>query len=62
VSTEPTSLNEALASPHWKATMDVKYSALIKNKTWHLVPTPKGENIIDYRWIFKVKRKADGSL
>jgi histone deacetylase 1/2 len=42
--------------------MDVKYSALIKNKTWHLVPIPKGENIIDYRWIFKVKRKADGSL
>jgi hypothetical protein len=42
--------------------MDAEYTALMKNKTWHIVPAPKGRNVIDCRWIFKVKRKADGSL
>jgi histone deacetylase 1/2 len=42
--------------------MDNEYQALLKNKTWHLVPLPKGKNIIDCKWVFKVKRKADGTI
>lgn len=42
--------------------MDIEFDALIKNKTWHLVPPQKGINIIDCKWINKIKRKADGSL
>lgn len=42
--------------------MDAEYMALVENKTWHLVPPKKGRNIIDYKWVYKVKRKADGSL
>ena len=42
--------------------MDVEYNALMKNKTWHLVPPKKGSNIIDCKWVFKTKLKADGSL
>jgi histone deacetylase 1/2 len=34
----------------------------MKNRTWHLVPPSHGHNIIDCRWIFKEKRKADGTL
>src|SRR5699024_10778952 len=33
-----------------------------ENKTWHLVPPRKGTNIIDCKWVYKIKRKADGSL
>jgi hypothetical protein len=62
ISSEPASLKEALANPHWKAAMDAEYTTLMKNKTWHLVLAPKGRNVIDCRWIFKVKYKADGSL
>jgi hypothetical protein len=62
ISSEPASLKEALANPHWKAAMDAEYTTLMKNKTWHLVLAPKGRNVIDCRWIFKVKQKADGSL
>jgi hypothetical protein len=29
--------------------MDVEYDALMKNKTWHLVPPQKGRNLIDYK-------------
>jgi hypothetical protein len=42
--------------------MDVEYDALMKNKTWHLVPPRKGTNVIDCKWVLKVKYKADGSL
>jgi histone deacetylase 1/2 len=42
--------------------MQAKFDALIKNKTWRLVPPSKGKNIIDCKWVFKIKRKSDGSI
>jgi len=59
---EPNSLNEALADPRWREAMKSEYQALMKNKTWHLVPRPKGKNIIGCKWVYKVKRKADGTI
>jgi hypothetical protein len=59
---EPENLNEAFGDKHWKEAMDLEYSALMKNKTWHLVPPRKGTNIIVCKWVYKIKRKADGSL
>jgi histone deacetylase 1/2 len=59
---EPQTLHEALGDKNWKEAMDSEYQALMKNKTWHLVPSKKGQNIIDCKWVYKVKRKADGSL
>jgi hypothetical protein len=34
----------------------------MKNKTWHLVPPDKVKNVIDCKWVYKVKRKVGGSL
>jgi len=59
---EPQYLEEALNNKDWKEAMDNEYMALMRNKTWHLVPPRKGINIIDCKLIYKVKRKADGSL
>ncbi|WVZ82559.1 hypothetical protein U9M48_029813 [Paspalum notatum var. saurae] len=42
--------------------MQQEYDALIRNKTWHLVPQPKGTHLIDCKWVFKIKKKADGSI
>jgi histone deacetylase 1/2 len=42
--------------------MDTEYQALAKNQTWHLVPRPKGKNIVGCKWVYKIKRKADGSV
>jgi hypothetical protein len=42
--------------------MDLEYSTLINNKTWQLVPYPRSKNIIDYKWVYKIKRKTDGSI
>lgn len=42
--------------------MQSEYDALIKNKTWHLVPSQRGQNIVGCKWVYKIKRKADGTL
>jgi hypothetical protein len=55
-------LHDALSNPHWENAMDHEYSALMKNKTWHLVPPQQGQNVIDCQWVYKVKRKADGTI
>ena len=42
--------------------MDNEYGALVKNNTWHLVPPRKGNKVIDCKWVYKIKRKSDGSI
>jgi histone deacetylase 1/2 len=59
---EPNNLEEALGHEDWKRAMDDEFSALQRNKTWHLVPPNRGRNIIDCKWVFKIKRKADGTI
>nr|CCI55333.1 PH01B019A14.2 [Phyllostachys edulis] len=62
VTLEPTSYTEALEEPCWKQAMDQEFTTLLKNETWHLVPPDRGQNVIDCKWVFKLKRKADGSI
>ena len=62
VAGEPTSVDEALRDRRWVAAMDSLHQALLKNKTWHVVPPPKGKNIIDFKWVYKIKKKADGTV
>jgi hypothetical protein len=59
---EPSSNAEAFADSRWKAAMDEEYNALIKNGTWHLVPSARGQNVIDCKWVYKIKYKADGTV
>jgi hypothetical protein len=61
-SSEPTSHHEAMALPHWKTTMDNEFSTLLNNITCHLVPRQHGGNIINCKWVYKVKKKVDGSI
>jgi hypothetical protein len=57
---EPYNLQEALSSLHWKTAMDDEYAALMKNKTWQLVPPRSNQNLIDCKWVYKIKHKPDG--
>jgi histone deacetylase 1/2 len=56
------SVQEAMGDPRWKEAMQDEYNALLRNGTWHLVPVKQGMNIICSKWVFKIKRKADGSI
>jgi hypothetical protein len=55
-------LSEALSNINWKNGMYSEYNTLMKNKTCHLVPPQQEGNIIDCKWVYKIKRKVDGSL
>ena len=59
---EPASVTCALADPLWKRAMDIEFDALQRNSTWTLVSPARGQNIIDCKWVFKIKHKADGSI
>jgi hypothetical protein len=58
----PYNMQEALSNDDWKSAMDAEYRALLRNQTWHLVPPESGRNLIDCKWIYKVKHKANGSI
>jgi histone deacetylase 1/2 len=59
---EPRNFRAALGVPHWRTTMEQEFEALLRNNTWHLVPPSCGVNVIDSKWIFKVKRHANGQV
>jgi hypothetical protein len=42
--------------------MEKEFSVLQANVTWKLVPPVPGVNLIDSKWVFKVKLRADGSI
>jgi hypothetical protein len=52
----------AMSDPRWKSVMDSEYIELMKNETWQLIPRKSGANIIDCKWVYKIKEKADGSI
>jgi hypothetical protein len=42
--------------------MHDEFDALIKNETWHLIPPQDSLNIIDSKWVFRLKHKADETI
>jgi Reverse transcriptase (RNA-dependent DNA polymerase) len=42
--------------------MATELDALAKNSTWELIPPPPNANVIGCKWVFKLKRKADGTV
>jgi hypothetical protein len=42
--------------------MEEEHDALPQNKTWHLVSPSSNKNIIDCKWIYRVKKRADGTI
>ncbi|CAL2252490.1 unnamed protein product [Prunus armeniaca] len=56
------SSEDALSNPKWMDAMNVEMDALNKNKTWDLVPLPRGKKAVGCRWVFTLKHKADGSI
>lgn len=42
--------------------MAEEFHALLKNGTWTLVPPQPSMNIVGCKWVFRTKRKFDGSI
>jgi hypothetical protein len=59
---EPTCFSQARKHAEWRATMNAEFDALLKNGTWTLVPSSPVMNIVGSKWVFQIKRKADGQI
>lgn len=42
--------------------MTEEMESLNKNKTWNLKTLPLNRRTIDCKWVYRVKRKSDGSV
>ncbi|KMQ87258.1 retrovirus-related pol polyprotein from transposon tnt 1-94 [Lasius niger] len=62
---EPKSFSQAVNSSnkqHWKKAMEEEIASLKENSTWSLVELPAGCKAISNRWIYRVKRNAEGEI
>ncbi len=65
---EPTSRKDAIKSKdwvHWKGAKDREISSLDKHGTWKyecIKDLPRGTKLMKCKWVYKVKRNADGSI
>ncbi|WZZ85883.1 hypothetical protein YC2023_114462 [Brassica napus] len=62
INDEPASWHEAKGSKKWTNAYQDEIDSINKNNTWILVDKPTGVKIIGLKWVFKVKRNADGSI
>ena len=62
---DPDTIEEARSRsdwPLWQQAMDREMKTLEDAGTWETVPRPTGRNIVGSKWVFRIKRKADGSI
>ena len=65
LSGSPTTVKEAMRSIdrlQWRRAMEEEMQALNETGALELVERPVGANIIDTRWVFKVKRNEHGAI
>lgn len=46
----------------WKEAINSELTSLKKNGTWELQPKPAGKNIVDCKWVFRIKRDDNGNI
>jgi Reverse transcriptase (RNA-dependent DNA polymerase)/gag-polypeptide of LTR copia-type/GAG-pre-integrase domain len=59
---DPTTYSQASKDPKWRDAMATELDALAKNQTWTLVPHTEASNVVGCKWVFKTKRRSDGSV
>jgi hypothetical protein len=59
---EPSCVSQALGDPRWRQAMFAELTTLIRHGIWTLISPPKHCHPINYKWVFQVKRNADGTI
>jgi hypothetical protein len=63
--TDPQTLEEAMRQSdwtQWESAIRIELDALKRAGTWGLVERPKGRNIVKCKWVFRVKKNAEGRI
>ncbi|CAL9028389.1 unnamed protein product, partial [Prunus brigantina] len=59
---EPETFEEASQNSEWVKAMGEEISALEQNQTWDLAPKPRDVKPISCKWVYKIKRRPNGSV
>jgi hypothetical protein len=59
---EPTYYTQASQHAEWRKAMNEEFDAVLQNGTWSLVPPTPAMNVVGCKWVFRIKRKADGKI
>ena len=59
---EPTCFSQAVKHKEWRDAMVQEFNALQRCGTWSLVPYQPDMNVLPNKWVFKTKRRADGTV
>ena len=59
---EPQFYRQAVKFSQWRDVKKVELEVMEFNKTWLVVPLPKGKHSIGCKWILKIKYKSNGSI
>ncbi|KAJ0601440.1 putative RNA-directed DNA polymerase [Helianthus annuus] len=62
VEREPESYDQAKNQEEWIEAMEEEIEAMTRNETWVLVPKPEGVKPVTCKWVYKIKRKSDGTV
>nr|XP_051183944.1 uncharacterized mitochondrial protein AtMg00820-like [Lolium perenne] len=63
LATEETgSFSEAKMDINWRRAMEEEMEAIEENWTWHLTTLPPGHRAIGLKWVYKVKKDAQGAV
>jgi hypothetical protein len=59
---EPSTYHKAADHKEWKQAMSEELKSINDNKTWTLTDAPPGVKPIGLKWVFEIKRDADGNI
>jgi len=62
---EPANLKKAMQSSQskaWRRALGDEFQSLLDNGTWTSCDPPEGRTPLDAKWVFKIKRGANGEV
>lgn len=59
---EPNSFKQAAEKEEWRRAMKTEIDSIEQNKTWELTELPPGHKAIGLKWVYKLKKDADGNI
>jgi hypothetical protein len=62
IDTESSFHGEATCQQVWQDAMTEEYQSIMKNDVWDIASRPEGKSVVTYKWIYKIKYAADGSV
>lgn len=59
---EPRNYKQAVKDDDWKWAMEREMESIQENETWELTKLPPGQKVIGLKWVYKLKKDANGRV